>query len=74
MKFRCVKNPYTTMLSFKMNFFPLKVAMQHIQDPNIEITAQNQREDGNSSKVETTWGPLAKIVYCTKLLKESLCT
>lgn len=70
----CEKSIHNNAVFRNEIFFPLKVAMQHIQDPNIEITAQNQREDGNSSKVETTWGPLAKIVYCTKLLKESLCT
>lgn len=49
--FVCVKNQYTIMLYFKIRFFfPLKVAIQHTQDPNIKITAQNQRENVSLSK------------------------
>lgn len=70
----CEKSMHNNVVFQNKIFFSLKLAIQHIQDPNLEIIAQNQREDGNSFEVETTWGPLAKIVYCTKLLKESLCT
>lgn len=57
-------------------WFPERWLYSMFRVLNIKITIQNQREDGInfSLTVETTWSPLPKIVYCTKLLKEFLCT
>lgn len=70
----CEKSIHDNVVFQNKILFPLKGGYTAYSGSQHKNNCPKPKGKCKSFKVETTWGPLAKIVYCTKLLKESLCT